>query len=174
MCPLRTEASIKPPTDIQKVTNSVRDVAVYGDTLLVCDEPANLIRIYSLPAGTYVGAASVPASPTHVAIFANGLYVSADEQLYWSPLSAPVSPELSFQSVVTAPAGNKVGGAAFDPGTNTAWVAFQDGTGTTGTGTIQSFSLGTPPASPPVFGAGSVFATISEDTPEFLLFLPNP
>jgi hypothetical protein len=33
--------------------------------------------------------------------------------------------------------------------------------------------LPTLPASPPVFGAGTTFAALSEDTPEFLLYLPD-
>src|SRR5262249_5894972 len=37
-----------------KVQNSVRDVAISGGVLLVCDEPSRVIRLYSLPSGTYL------------------------------------------------------------------------------------------------------------------------
>ena len=76
---------------------------------------------------------------------------------------------------MTAPSGYKVGGIAIDAATNTAYVAFQKGTGTTGSGLISAYLLALPtlPATPPVLGAGTTFATLSEDTPEFLLFLPD-
>jgi hypothetical protein len=160
--------------DGTKVQNSVRDVAISGAVLLVCDEPNRLIRLYSLPDGTYLGAGpALKAGPTHLAIFSSGLFVSASDQLYWSALSNPPTPSgLSFVSVLSAPAGDKVGGIAFDTATNTAYVAFQKGTGTTGSGKIHRYDLGPAPASPPVFGAGKEFAKITTDTPEFLLFLP--
>jgi hypothetical protein len=159
------------------VQNSVRDLAISGHVLLVCDEPTRVVRSYSLKHGTYHGSSpALPASPTHLAIHATGLYVSAGDQLYWSFLSnASAPPSLKFISVLTAPAGYKVGGIAIDAASNTAYVAFQKGTGTTGSGQINAYTLALPtlPASPPVFGAGTTFATLSEDTPEFLLFLPD-
>ncbi|MFC5860752.1 hypothetical protein ACFPT7_00440 [Acidicapsa dinghuensis] len=156
-----------------KVQNSVRDLAVSNGVLLVCDEPAKVIRIYSLADGTYQGASkALAAGPTHLAIFNGGLFVSAGDQLYWSALANPVTPGgLVFASVLTAPAGFKVGGVTFDEKTNTAYVAFQQGTGTTGTGSIYSYGLGTKAVLPPVFGAGTVVASGFADTPEFLLFV---
>ncbi len=156
-----------------KVQNSVRDLAIWDGILLVCDEPARQIRLYSLTDGTYLGASlTLAASPTHLAIFANGLYVSAGDQLFWSALSTSLQPQsLCFGSLLTAPAGNKVGGVTFDAASNTAYVAFQDGTGTTGTGTIYSYSLGAQPAAPPDFGSGTLVDSKLPDTPEFLLYL---
>jgi hypothetical protein len=161
-----------------KVENSVRDLAISGAVLLVCDEPSQVIRLYSLPDGTYLGESpKLPASPTHLAIFANGLYVSAGDQLYWSALRDPLTPSaLAFQSVLTAPAGSKVGGVAFGTTPDMAiavFVAFQQGTGTTGTGSISRYHLGGPPAAPPVFGTSSTIASQLPDTPEFLLFVPD-
>jgi hypothetical protein len=163
----------------EKVQNSVRDLAISGTVLLVCDEPSKVIRLYSLPDGTYLGASpELSAGPTHLAIFANGLYVSAGDQLYWSALSNPPTPSaLAFQSVLTAPAGNKVGGVAFAPTPDMAiavFVAFQQGTGTTGTGSIARYNLAGPPAAPPVFGTSSTIASQLVDTPEFLLYVPDP
>jgi hypothetical protein len=167
-----------PPQGKVKVQNSVRDVSISGGVLLVCDEPSQVIRLYSLPDGTSKGPSpGLPASPTHLAIFSNGLYVSAGDQLYWSALGNPPDPSgLSFASVLTAPSGYKVGGVTFSTVNNaaTAYVAFQQGTGTKGSGTIYAYDLGAAPPSPPAFGAGSLFATISADTPEFLLFVPVP
>jgi hypothetical protein len=167
-----------PPQGKVKVQNSVRDVAVSGGVLLVCDEPSKVIRLYSLPDGTSKGPSpKLPASPTHLAIFSNGLYVSAGDQLYWSALGNPPDPSgLSFQSLLTAPSGYSVGGVTFGTVNDaaTAYVAFQKGKGTKGSGTIYAYDPGATPASPPVFGAGSLFATISADTPEFLLFVPVP
>jgi hypothetical protein len=159
-----------------KVQNSVRDLAIAGNVLLVCDEPKKVIRLYSLEDGTYLGSSpALSSSPTHLAIYADGLYVSAGNQLYWSSLGDPADPaSLDFTSVLTAPSGYKVGGIAIDPASNTAYVAFQQGTGTTGSGQINRYDLALPalPA-PPVFGAGATFAECSKDTPEFLLFLPD-
>lgn len=156
-----------------KVQNSVRDLAVWGEILLICDEPSRQIRLYSLSDGTYLGASlTLAASPTHLAIFASGLYVSAGDQLFWSALSSSLQPQsLCFGSVLTAPNGNKVGGVTFDSATNTAYVAFQDGTGTTGTGSIYSYSLGAQSSAPPQFGSGTLVDSKFADTPEFLLYL---
>ena len=68
-----------------------------------------------------------------------------------------------------------MGGIAIDAPSNTAYVAFQKGTGTTGSGQITAYLLALPtlPSTPPVLGASTTFATLSEDTPEFLLFLPD-
>lgn len=157
----------------QKVQNSVRDLAVWNGALLVCDEPARVIRLYSVADGTYLGAsAALAEAPTHLAVFGGGLYVSAGDQLFWSALaSSPTPASLAFASVLTAPAGYKVGGVAFDGTTNTAYVAFQKGTGTTGTGSIYSYGLGTKAILQPVFGAGTVVDSGFADTPEFLLFV---
>jgi len=171
--------SVNPPANITTVQNSVRDVAIFDSVLLVCDEPSNLIRLYSLPDGAYLGSsATLPIGPTHLAIFSNGLYVSVGNQLYWSPLiTTPTPMGLDFQSVLTAPSSYDVGGVAFDSSSGTAYVAFQDGKGETGSGVIYSYTLGnlSVPLSPPVFGAGTnLTPTALTDTPEFLLFMPNP
>lgn len=163
----------------EKVQNSVRDVAIWGAVLLVCDEPANCIRMYSIPTGNYLGACNVPASPTHLAIFSHGLYVSAGNQLYWGALGSPFTPSsLSLQSVLTAPIAMDsydVGGVTFDPSSNTIYVAYQQGKGTTGSGAIYSYIVtpGASPTAPPTFGQATIFANICADTPEFLLFLPS-
>ncbi len=171
--------AVKPATNITKVENSVRDLAIFGGVLMVCDEPSAVIRLYSLSDGTYLNSSpALPKSPTHLAVYGSGLYVSAGNQLYWSALSnPPTASGLSFQSVLTAPAAINpydVGGVAFDPSTGTAYVAFQQGKGTTGSGAIYSYSVGTSPASPPVFATPTVFAAICADTPEFVYFMPNP
>jgi hypothetical protein len=169
--------AVKPATDIKKVENSVRDLAIFGSVLYVCDEPQKMIRLYSLPDGNYLGASAPFAkSPTHLAIYDNGLYVSAGDQIYWSALSSSPTPaSLSFHSVLTAPQASNpysIGGVSFDPATSTAYVAFQQGKGQTGSGAIYSYSVST--ASQPAFTNAIVFATICADTPEFVLFLPNP
>ena len=173
--------SVNPPSNITKVQNSVRDLAIFAGVLLVCDEPSNLIRLYSLTDGTYLGASpALPKGPTHLAIFDAGLYVSAGNQLYWSPLGNPPAPSsLRFESVLTAPADSNpfdVGGVSFDTASNAAYVAMQQGKGQTGSGAIYRYSVtnATASISPPVFGNATAFATISTDTPEFVLFLPNP
>ena len=129
-----------------KVQNSVRDLAIAGHVLLVCDEPTRVIRSYSLKHGTYHGCSpALPAGPTHLAIHAAGLYVSAGDQLYWSFLSDAAAPaSLELTSVLTAPSGFKVGGIAIDAASNTAYVAFQKGTGTTGSGQINAYHTGPP------------------------------
>lgn len=167
--------SVNPPTKITKVQNSVRDLAISNGVLLVCDEPSNLIRLYSLTDGTYLGESpALPKGPTHLAIFSNGLYVSAGDQLYWSSLSNPPTvASLSFQSVLTAPAAKNpydVGGVTFDPSSRTAYVALQQGKGETGTGAIYSYTVSTRSGAP-VFSDQTVLATICSDTPEFVLFL---
>jgi hypothetical protein len=161
--------------DKTKVQNSVRDVAIWSGTLLVCDEPAKMIRLYSLNEGTYLGATAVPDKPTHLAVTSKGLFVSAGSQLYWSPLSGLPDPSsLKFSSVLTAPQATdsfSVGGVSFTGSLGSAYVALQQGKGTTGTGAIYSYTVtpGSSPTSPPVFSNASVFAANFADTPEFVL-----
>jgi hypothetical protein len=161
----------------QKVQNSVRDVAVVGGVLLVCDEPSKLIRLYSVKDGTYLGSGpTLPASPTHMAVSATGLYVSAGGQIYWSALaSSPTPLSLVFTAVLPTPLPNpnyKVGGTTFNSGGSTIYVAFQDGTGTTGSGAIYTYSI--QEGTMPVLASPTMFASISSDTPEFVLFVPDP
>jgi hypothetical protein len=165
-----------------KVQNSVRDVAVMGGVLFVCDEPSNLIRLYSVKDGTYLGSGpTLPASPTHLAVqpSGGGLYVSAGQQIYWSALaSSPTPSSLCFTAVLPSLPDSKykVGGITFNPGGSPMYVAFQDGTGTTGKGAIYSYTImrTDPPQTPPALLDGALFASIGSDTPEFVLFVPDP
>lgn len=164
-----------------KVQNSVRDVVIANAMLFVCDEPALVIRIYALPKGDYLGASSaLPVKPTHLAVRNGGLYASAGGGLYWSQLPASsANPTLSFQSVLTPPSGNKIGGISFNQsdGSATAYACLQLGTGGADGGSIQAYSV-TQAASgtAPVFTAGAVIASSPndfKDTPEFVLYLPD-
>jgi hypothetical protein len=160
----------------EKVQNSVRDVAVVGGVLLVCDEPSQLLRLYALPAGTYLGSgATLPGSPTHLTVTPGGLYVSAGEQVYWSALgSSPTPSGLCFTSVLTAPSGTKVGGISFDSTTGTVYVPFQAGTGdsTTKGGSIVTYSVTqATPTTLPVLSNQQNFQTGLTDTPEFVTFV---
>ena len=59
--------SVAPTTG--KVQNSVRDVAIANGMLFVCDEPGQIVRIYALPNGDYLGATTaLPAMPTHLTV----------------------------------------------------------------------------------------------------------
>jgi hypothetical protein len=162
----------------QKVHNSVRDLAIAGNVLFVCDEPSGLVRLYSLPGGDYLGSsATLPKSPTHLTIASGGLFVSAGDQVYWSALGSSPSPSsLCFASILTVPSGQgykKIGGLAFDSAGTTAWVAFQTATGTTGSGAIYRYTVQGNGAKPPVL-IGGVLADNLPDTPEFVLFVPDP
>jgi hypothetical protein len=171
--------SVSPATG--KVENSVRDVAVANGMLFVCDEPSQVVRIYALPNGAYLGAsAPVQEKPTHLAVQNGGLYASAGGALYWSPLPASsASPKLAFQNVLAAPGSTKIGGITFDQSNAaaTAYVCFQLGTGAAVGGTIQTYSFTqASSATAPSFTGGAVFAsspTDFQDTPEFVLYLPD-
>jgi hypothetical protein len=160
-------------------SNSVRDVAIANGILFVCDEVDYQIKMYNLTDGTFLGASPSSgsgslngSSPTHLAINGGGLWVSADESLYWSALPASASgASLSFKSVTIAvPAKNKIGGISFDKSGN-VYVVFQDGTGGTGKGSIGKFTVTA--GSPPSLSNGSTFATIKHDTPEFCLWVSD-
>ena len=87
-----------------KVQNSVRDLAIVnGDFLLVVDEPGGVVRTYHLTKGTYHGASSVAnapgavlASPTHLLVTADAVYVSFANQVYTAPLPTTDAPALTF------------------------------------------------------------------------------
>jgi len=162
-----------------KVQNSVRDVVVANGMLFVCDEPSQLIRIYALPNGNYLGAsAKLADKPTHLTVQNGGLYVSAGSALYWSqlPLSSP-SPALSFQSILTS--ADKIGGISFNESNAaaTVYVCFQLGTGGAVGGSIQAYSVAqSASGTAPALAAGPVIASSPkdfQDTPEFVLYLPD-
>ena len=164
-----------------KVENSVRDVVMANGMLFVCDEPALVIRMYALPSGDYLGASSaLPDKPTHLTVQNGGLYASAGAGLYWSQLPASsTNPTLSFQSVLTAPSKNEIGGISFNQsnGSATAYACLQLGKGGADGGSIQAYNV-TQAASgtAPVFTAGAVIASSPndfKDTPEFVLYLPD-
>jgi hypothetical protein len=164
-----------------KVQNSVRDVVVANGMLFVCDEPNQVIRIYALPNGNYLGAsAQLADKPTHLAVQNGGLYVSAGSNLYWSqlPISSP-NVALNFQSILTAPSGNKIGGISFNQSNAAAvvYVCFQLGTGGAVGGSIEAYSVAQAASgSAPSFSSGQVVASSPkdfQDTPEFVLYLPN-
>jgi hypothetical protein len=164
-----------------KVENSVRDLAVADDMLFACDQPTQLIRIYALDGGGYLGASSpLPDKPTHLRVYNGGLYVSAGSGLYWSPLPGnSASPALPLQRVLTAPSANTIGGISFNPSDASAivYVCFQLGTGAAVGGSIGAYtwSQGRSGTAPSLTN-GAVFASSPEnfqDTPEFVLYLPD-
>jgi hypothetical protein len=156
--------------------NSVRDVAIANGILFVCDEVDSRICMYNLAAGQNLGApltpGSVTGSPTHLAIYGGGLWVSAGESLYWSALPASASgASLSFQSIaIKVPSKNKIGGISFDDAGN-VYVVFQEGTGGTGSGSIAKYAVKT--GTPPSLSNEVAFATLSADTPEFCLWVSD-
>jgi hypothetical protein len=154
--------------------NSVRDVAIANGILFVCDEVDCQINMYNMDGGAFLSPAGSLGknSPTHLAISGGGLWVSAGESLYWSALPSSVSgASLSFKSVaVTVPDKNKIGGISFDTSGN-VYVVFQDGTHTKGTGSIQRYAVTA--GSPPTLSNGTAFATITEDTPEFCMWVSD-
>ena len=98
--------------------------------------------------------------------------MSAGENLFWSALPTSTStPALSFQPVaITVPTKNKIGGISFDS-TGNVYVVFQDGTGGTGSGSIQRFTVTS--GTPPTLKDRTQFTTISADTPEFCLWVDD-
>jgi hypothetical protein len=152
--------------------NSVRDVAIANDILIVCDEVDKQINLYTLADGTFLGSASANGNgPTHLAINGGGLWVSADENLYWSALPTSSAPSLSLKSVtIQVPKKNKIGGISFDKSGN-VYVVFQDGTGGTGKGSIGNFAVTA--GTPPTLSSGTTFATRKDDTPEFCLWVSD-
>jgi hypothetical protein len=167
------------PADGQgKISHSVRGVAINNGMLFVCDEPAQMIRIYALADGSYLCASpGLPGNPTHLSVQNGGLYVSAKSGLYWSPLPADaVHPSLTFSNVLTASGSNTIGGISFsqDSGSAFVYVCFQSGTGTTGTGSIGVYALSEPNVNaPPTLTPVKTLASSLPDTPEFVLYLPD-
>jgi hypothetical protein len=156
-----------------KPANSVRDVAVANGILFVCDEVDCQINMYDVHHGTFLGSGALNGNkPTHLAMHSTGVWVSADDTLWWSALPASTTnPSLAFQQItITVPDKNKIGAISFDD-SNNVYVIFQDGTHTKGQGTIQK--CGVTAGTPPTLATGSPFATITDDTPEFCLFVSD-
>jgi hypothetical protein len=169
-----------------KPTNSVRDVEITNGMLFVCDEVDGRVNVYNLSNGQFLAVGftrfgSSGDSPSHLAIYQNGLWVSAGTNLYWAPAPAnPPGASIAFQSVaISVPAQNKIGGISFDSSGN-IYVIFQQGTGGTGQGSIYKATVTAGVGgAPPTLSNGSNFATIPAaagdpaDTPEFCLWLPD-
>jgi hypothetical protein len=158
--------------------NSVRDVAIANGILFVCDEVDSRINMYDLDGGAPLGSGTATGlkNPTHLAVFDGGLWVSSENDLFWSALPSSVSEaSLSFQStgIDHVPKDNKIGGISFDDSGN-VYVVFQDGTGGTGSGSIEKYFVtagkdGTPPS----LSNHETFAKIEQDTPEFCLWVSD-
>lgn len=167
------------PADGQgKISHSVRGVAINNGMVFVCDEPAQVIRIYALADGTYLGASpELPGNPTHLIVQNGGLYASAKSGLCWSPLPADsVDPTLTFSNVLPASGSDTIGGISFteDSDSATVYVCFQSATGTTGTGSIEVYGVSQPNVEgPPTFTPGTTLASGLPDTPEFVLYLTD-
>ena len=174
--------------DKGKVQNSVRDVAIANGMLFDCDEPQQLINLYSLTDGTYLGSSNqLSHSPTHLSIYNGGLYVSAGQGLYWAQLPASTSslpatsPVITLSSIaVTPPSGEKIGGISFDPATSTVYVPFQTSTGGKKNkneppgGSICSYAVTQQSqATLPVLSGQTALVKSLTDTPEFVLYWPN-
>ncbi len=164
----------------KKVQNSVRDVALAGGLLLVCDEPGKRINLYSTVDGAFVGASnSLDNGPTHLAILNGGVLVSAKTELYWGQLpAAGATPTLSLKQVALTPPSKMTLGGLTCTGVDpvTAYVAIQGGTGGAFGGAIYSYTVTqSDGASMPVFSNPAVFVqsgpTTFSDTPEFVLFV---
>ncbi len=166
-----------------KVQNSVRDVAIANGILFVCDEPSEIVRMYALADGTYLGASDpLGGKPTHLAIQNGGLFAVAGALLYFCPLPASAGgASLAFQKVaVTPPEGNTMGGISFAAGSSlTVYVPFQGGTGGANGGSIYSYTVEqSSPSALPVFSSPTLLVSSGkstfEDTPEFVLYVPDP
>ena len=79
-----------------KVQNSVRDLAIAGNVLLVCDEPTQTIRLYALTDGTYLGSGPTCAKPHPPDAPRGGLMSRAGDQLYWTFLGDAGHPPRSI------------------------------------------------------------------------------
>jgi len=161
--------------DKGNVKNSVRDVAVANDILFVCDEPQQLVNLYSLVDGSYLGSSNVLAdAPTHLALDNGGLFVSAGSTLYWGPLpQSTSSASLSLQTITPPPPskGLKIGGISF--GSNSiVYVPYQTGVGGKSPGgSIYSYSVSQ--QTPPALSDAKALVPSLDDTPEFVLYLPG-
>ena len=158
-----------------KVQNSVRDVAIANGILLVCDEPEQVINLYSLADGSYLGSSNpLQNSPTHLLVENGGLYVSAGSSLYWGQLPpSAASASLALQPVAVTPpsSGDKIGGISFK-GSSTVYIPFQQGTGDSKKpgGSIFSYTVGQQNQSAlPVLSNGAPLVASLTDTPEFVL-----
>jgi len=158
-----------------KVKNSVRDVAIAGGILFVCDEPGKVVNFYALTDGRYLGSSTaLSASPTHLAIAGGGLYVSAGSALYWAQLPpSPPPPSLALQAISVMPptAGEKIGGIAFNDDFSKIYIPFQQGTGGNDPGgSIYSYGLSQQsPSQLPTLSNAVALVSSLKDTPEFVL-----
>lgn len=109
-----------------KVQNSVRDVAFYSldyngsslPLLFVADEAAGLVRLYDPRTGQILRSSNPLASPVHLLIAGDTIYVGAGAQVLSSPLPNPydpAAPNWVFTPVTLSPKpGGSVSGMAFD------------------------------------------------------------
>jgi hypothetical protein len=165
---------VKLKTGTTKVQHSVRDVAVHGGVLFVCDEAALVVRLYRIADGRYLGAsAPTKDAPTHLTIVDDWLCVSAGPKLLGARLSeSPTTADLVFTELLSHIAPGSLGASTFDPTGRLLYVVSQTATGKTGSGTIWCFEW--KDGSPPKLGHQHVLGPKSlPDTPEFIIHLAD-
>ena len=155
-----------------KVQHSVRDVQYYASTyngqtvalLFVVDEAASLIRIYDPATGQPLRCSNpLPASPTHLLIAQDTLYVGVGSQVLSSPIPNPYDPSAPVW-VFTSPATSlsnlpgAVSDMAFDS-TGSFHVAIRT------KNQVLKFD--------PTFKSSTPWPAQMTDNPEFLLYIPD-
>ena len=159
-----------------KVQNSVRDLAIAGDVLLVCDEPkrdpALLVDRRDLP-GLQSDAARKPHPPGDPRRWT--LCQRGRSALLELPERCGGPHRTHFHECRDCPLGLQGGRHRHRRGVEHGLRGLPERHRNDRQRPDQCLRTGPPdtPGPAPVLGAGTTFATLSEDTPEFLLFLPD-
>jgi hypothetical protein len=153
----------------------VRDVAVANGILFVCDEPDQVVNLYSLADGSYLGSSNVLAeAPTHFALDNGGLLSAPDRLCIGDSCRNPRRQPRSPCEAITPPPpskGVKIGGISF-ASNSTVYVPYQTGVGGKSPGgSIYSYSVSQ--QIPPVLSNANALVPSLKDTPEFVLYWPG-
>ncbi len=146
----------------EKVSHSVRDLALANGILFVADEPGGCVRMYDPSTGEYHGKSTgALKSPTHLLIQGTTMYVTAGQEIWSSPVPTDASnPTLNFTSVFSTTLGD-VAGLAFDlADPPNSYIAIRTSK------PPQILICDENLQNPQQF-------TVCTDSPEFLLFVPD-
>ncbi|MGA3188286.1 MAG: hypothetical protein ABSF22_14365 [Bryobacteraceae bacterium] len=102
------------------ISNSVRDVVICNGILCVADEVEQMVKMYDLTSGTFLGAsAKLPSGPIHLLVQGQILYAGVGAAVY---SGLPSGSSLTLSSVLTA--SDEVSGICFD-GSGNFYVALR-------------------------------------------------
>lgn len=141
-----------------KVQHSVRDLVLANGKLYVCDEAANLVKVYDMN-GNWLQSSNTVPGPAHLLLWKGQVFVSGSKALLSAPLA---SSSLQF-SAVSGVDGTGASGMAFNAKGDKFFVADRK------KNEVHSYDV----SSSGTFSNKKKIISGMPDNPEFLVYVPG-